>query len=1286
MRSLTEWETYLRSYFQRRLRLIGEIPLRRRDVEELADLLSERYEIVRQESVVQATEELKSKYPHSFTVFLTAFATFNDQRNYWRTLSERLNIPEGQINNYRWRHIAYDFIKKKDLPVLTEDQASDKYVATLRFHGGIPAYSLPDFFSRIVLPSIQRTEYAELSSERALKVILDGIYNVDSPVINFLTYSGELGEEFFASCREMARRYIKDQELVTPEELDLPPYLVEAFSNFMETSQDKTVHLRKPYLLFNPYDDPPLRLHLPEEQIPLRFVEDEIYWQITWQGQSSSIEKTPALRKQRQDVLIREADLPLETLPPLLKVSLLRRRESGAHQPVRRWTLPCLPPEDQPLFATRANGQLLSSMQELPGEALLLVFPGDIQLQTEGVANLIETYPALGGALSGWKAEAWDLTDAQSLHLIRDGEEICPPIPIGFAYQSPILAGTTCQYNDDPSGIPLYAGHAPILRIPLRSGCPLEDELNRWRVEIRSHWETFPNLNVEASPTAYRDNVNVTDENFADFNLAPLLGEDAAGTFNLRVRSQYETEAEFRFRVWPSLYVIGLDKFIFPSSEGAQSTSFNLRLPGGAHCEIQPGADGFSLDPSIVATKVNADADCTRVDLYLTKPLKDSDKIRVPISIPLPRLRWKLLVGTSEIEPDWTTRPIQKTIDSILQAPSASLHLTMHGIHEIADRVSLLLIDPNEPGKIIQEEKSLISTLDQDVLRLPLSPFRTTLAGYEQAAQMELHLFYRAPNFDESVRVPLVFLSRQLGISDVAFTQIGDLTWRLSWDEPNPLRNRRASIDSVWQPWQELWDYQIPDKARGNFILNDIGLLPSHYRIAFYTAPSGELPSEDFLEENTFDIFTCSPIERIAQLESQSILSPESDFRRHFELACILSELDKPYDIQINKCLEHLKNRAITSLHLLLGFHNWLEDLSITLGDSGLKSNVSAVRYWLYTPEVVNYVIRQLRRTDPQRLQYLELITSAKYLYPESATLLVSNVDNPKVVNYCLKYLLERDEENTIYLILDLVQSARLNNKDAAYLFLSCCQSALHSLLQVPTSNTRDSLIVSLLQAIENPVQAVDTVPSDILINLLPQVDEVKLRKVLLKTLLERQEPVGMAAIMQAYRDKALDDLDVRELISTNVSFSLKLLQSAPPIEPHLQQINALIHDYPVETGFIIISSRLVTPAGIGVVKAINTEDGKSVERIQSSTNNFSVGLELATGESVLLDFKMMTLEFLRGQRVFACTICNQFAATDNRALNTHQKDEHRYTSPSLRTMPVKFSVDVEKIQILPPK
>jgi len=1254
MRSLIEWETYLRSYFQRRLRLIGEIHLRRRDVEELADLISADFaEITQQEGMSHATESLKNKYAHVFVTFLTAFATFNEERNYWRTLSERLNVPEGHINNYRWRHIAYDFIESKHLPVLSENQVSNKYVTTLYFHGGIPLYSLPDFFAHILLPSVQKSEYVELTSSRVLKIILAGIHNVDSAVINFLTYSGELGEAFFASCREMAWRYIKDQELITPEEVALPDYLVEAFFNYMETSQEQSFHLRKPFLSFNPYDDPCLRLNLPEEQIPLFFVEEEIFWQISWDGQHPPIEVTPTLRKQRQDVLMRESGLSIPGMPYYLKISLLRRKASDRPQPICRWTLPCFPTEDQPLFSVRDNGQILASKHELPGESLLLVFPADVQLQTEGESIRLETYPSLGGTFSNWKAEAWDLTKAQSLHLLRSGQEICPAIPIGFADQAPVLAGAICHYNDDPNDIPLYTGHAPILRIPKRPGRSLEDELKRWKVEIRSQWETSPTLNLEATPAAYLDFVSVSDENFADFNLTSILGEGAVGTFNLRVHSQYETEAEFRFRVWPSLYILGLQKVILPNEHGSEPVSFNLRLPEGSYCEVQPGVEGLSVEASAVATRINVDAKCIRADLYLVKPMDGHNPVRIPIFIPLPRLRWKLLVGDAAAEePEWASQASPKTVDSVLQASSASIHLSMHGIHGIADRVSLLLVDPNVPGDYIQEEKLRINTIEKDVLRLPLNPFRTTLAGYTQSPQLELQLFYRAPNFEESKRVPLAFLSRQLEIKDVSLSKIGELTWRLSWNEPSPLRNRRVLIGSIWQPWQSPWEFKIPDKARDNFILENIGLLPSHYRISFYTARSSEPPQTSFSEINIFEISTCSPGERIRQLELQSCPTPEQDFRRHFEISCILAEIGKSFDQQVNQCIEILKLRKITNLILLFSYHTWLEIHSNNHpGDIGLKSNIRAVHSWMYVPEIVQHVLQHEKRDTPLRSAYINLVTASRNIYPDTARLLIQHEDDPIVMNYCLNFLMENDTGNSIPFILDLIQTARLSNRDAAYLLASKWPVALEFLLQLPETNTRNSLIVTLLHHIKDPIQAVDKLPSEIIQHLIDADTNEDFHRYYDQIRRKRKEVSSI--------DSKTNPENVK----------------APPSSPQ-----------PVNLSLIAEAGRLLTPVGVGMVIALKKISGEKIAHAHIRDANFFAMLKLATGESIILDFEKNVINFLTGSRVYACSHCNHYATTHRHLLLDHQNEVHPTVRHFIRVFPLEFTIDPRDIMILPPK
>ncbi|HUI90375.1 MAG TPA: hypothetical protein VLX61_16780 [Anaerolineales bacterium] len=1255
MRSLTEWENYLRSYFQRRLRLVGEIPLRRRDVEELADLIRAYFaELSQQEGMPHATKDLTNKYPHAFITFLTAFATFNEQLNYWRTLSERLDIPESHFNNYGWRHIAYDWIKKTDLPVLSEKQVSDKYISTLRFHGGIPLYSLPDFFAYVLLPSVEKAEYAELPAERALKKILDGIHNVDFPVINFLTYSGELGLEYFTSCREMARRYIRAQELVAPEELKLPAYLTEAFFNFMEGSQESLSHLRKPILYFNPYEEPNLHVQLPEEQVPLFFVNEKVYWQISWDGLKTPFEITPNLHKQRQEVLTRESSLRLENPPLFLKISLLRRRATDSPQPIRRWTLPCLPSSEQPLLAARGQGQILTSQQELPGEKLLLVFPADVQLRTEGEGSRLETYPALSGIFSDWHAEAWDLTKAQSLHLLRKDQEVCPALPIGFADQLPLLAGVVCPYNDDAKGIPLYAGHFPVVRIPMRRGRSLVDELKRWKVEIRSQSEANPILNLEVTPAAYLEYVNVSDENFADFDLAAILGENAIGTFNMLVRSQYETEAEFRFRIWPSLYVLDLDKYILPGTNVAQPISFSLRLPEDSRCEVQPGVDGITIEPSALATKIIVDEECIQADLFLIKTAENGNLLRVPISIPIPRLRWKLLFGDADTEPAWATRPIQKSADALLQSTSASVHLSMHGIHAIADRISLLLVDPEAPDNYLQEENLRISAFEKDVLRIPLSSFRTTLAGYTGSPQLELQLFYRALNFSESKRVPLAFLSRKMEVSDVAFNQISELIWRLSWTESNPLRNRRLLIESLWQPWWYSPDqeFKIPDKAQGNFILQNVALLPSHYRIAFYTAQLNAPERTGLSDARFFEIHTCTPQERVLQLENQPCPTAEIDFSRHFEICIILNEIGERYDAHLNRCLEILKSRKLTNLNILLHYHGWLEEQSNKHPeDNGLKANLMAFRSWMFTPEIVSHAIQHEKRNSPLRSSYVKMVTSANSLYLDTAKLLIEYEEDPSVINHCLNLLMETHVGDCVALIYDLVHAARLSFLDGAHILASKPQDVVQLLLRLTESNTRDSLILSWLHQIEEPVQTIDKLPIATIQQLLSIDQDQKFLKHYERALREKNETSGIP-------------IEVAD-------GTVKKERGKPSA---------------INLGVVSEAVRLNTPAGIGTAIWVQRNNGEKISQARLRDEDFHVLLKLSTGEDVIIDFEKKTIRFQHGNRVYSCSNCQHFASANKALLYEHQNKEHPFAKHFVEVFTAEFIIDPRNILVSPTK
>ncbi len=956
MRSLIQWENYLRPYFQSHIRLIGEIPLRRRDVEDIADSLCV---LIQSENIAQVTDLLVTVYPHVFLAFLTGFAAHNLERDFWGQVSQRLNIKH--VHNQNWHRHYVDLVKQRALRYFSGDETSRQYVTTIRFHGGIPAYSLPDFFGSILLPSVQRLAFAELPADKALNLILQTIHNVDAPVINFLTNSGELGVEFFQTCREMAWFYLKEKEIPAPGITDLPAYVVEAFANYMEIGQEQGVRLRKPTLFFDPYDEPHLRLHLPEEQIPLRYVEDQLLWQVTWDGQYSSIEYKPAIHKQRQDVLLRENYLPLDVSSASLKVSLLRNGVTGL-EPIRRWNLACLPLGDRPLLAFRQIGnrskytwQMVNSALALPASSLLLVFPSDVTAKTDGDASCVDnTNPYLSGKWDGWKAQMWDLQNASALHLLRDGNDICPPIPVEAAEQDAQLGGTVSIYNDDPDGIPLYAGHTPILKIPIRPGYPLDEELHQWKIDLRSNEETF--LRLETDLSVYADQAKQVKDNLAELDLKILFDDEAFGTFRLRVHSAFNAEIEFSFRLLKSLYVFGLPKFIFPTANGAQPIEFNLRLPEGMFCEVQPGVDDVVVESSAIATKITVQPESTHANLYLVKPLEQDENVRIPIFIPISRLSWSFLLGAIEDDIQWTSNFVQKPIGAALQASSASLHLRLRGLQNISERISLLLINPDNPNEIIQEERVRTNPISADWLRIPLGPFRTTLSRYEQASQLELHFQYRAYREEESVRLLLALFTRKLDIQNVGLQPIGELTWLLHWDEPNSLRNRRVLIGSVWQPWQPPFEFQIPDRAQGKFVIKNIGLFPSKYHIHFYTAPTFASPQTQMPASRFFEIVISTPEARLAELEAQTPHNPIHKFLISFEQACILTELGKSIGIPVNICIEKIKNGQITNLTYLIKFHDWLSL------QTNQQSNAVAVRAWMFKPEIVRHALMDFRR------------------------------------------------------------------------------------------------------------------------------------------------------------------------------------------------------------------------------------------------------------------------------------------------------------------------------------
>jgi hypothetical protein len=229
MAALADWEKRLTPFFNKTIRIIGEIPLSEADLDEILDLVRDSINVT---SLPKTTTRLVKFYPHTFLTMLAHFAMFNDSQGYWTNLADRLGV-ESLHTNVKWHQWALALIQDYGLFHFSSKDMDNFYVATVRFHGGIPTYSLPDFFNQMVIPAITQVKLREQPPKELLPHLVNSVYFVDKPVLDFLANAGEMGVTWFEECCQLAR-HAKENfgELLPKEEVpDLPLYIYQFFEN-----------------------------------------------------------------------------------------------------------------------------------------------------------------------------------------------------------------------------------------------------------------------------------------------------------------------------------------------------------------------------------------------------------------------------------------------------------------------------------------------------------------------------------------------------------------------------------------------------------------------------------------------------------------------------------------------------------------------------------------------------------------------------------------------------------------------------------------------------------------------------------------------------------------------------------------------------------------------------------------------------------------------------------------------------------------------------------------------
>ena len=843
MLTMDQWEQWLKPYFNPSLRIIGEIPLTQSDIDDMGVGIRA---CIQRNRLPEATRILTERYPYLFLAFLVGFASHNTEQSYWIALSIYLGVDHNHLYNHQWHASFLQMVEELGLPYF--EDAANQYVTTIRFHGGIPAYSLPDFFERLLLPTIKRPSLSEVSSKQAMKAVLKTAHFVDMPVINFLENSGKLGEDFFDASRKLARHYLKTQgELLSADELGLPVYLVEAFETYMERGADEQggQRLRKPVLGVNPFAElDRIWLMLPEQEVPMRYAAGALEWQVSGIGLQNEV-TTCMMHRRRQDTLLDQDFLPIPATPPSIKVSLVYR-EQDQEECLRRWSLPLLPaPASAQLLAFNVDGKQIRVESSLPAEVLILMYPADGDIHVEGVGAKTEEYGRMEGAWRDWQIHAWDLRNAAAIQLCRLGTPIQPVIPIaGRQLEPELVEGSLSPYGSDE--IPLYIGQPPAIKIPLRFGFEPEEELHRWSAEVSSVWNTDPAIQTTISLDQYKEEIRIAGS-AAFFSLQNLLGESPVGTYHIKLYGPSGTTKAFRVRLWPKLTPIGLPKYVLPANQNNRPFSFMLRLPDNTKCEAQAGASQVEVEEKGYGWDVTVSPEGTEASLNLVWQA-GSSPVRVPVSIPIPRLRWALTLDHESEKLNWSSSPLQKSALSLLESKTAALHIRAAGIHEHLSRVSLELVEVDHAEQTLQEEKFKSTVFSPDWLRVSLQSFRGTLQNDCQQGRFEFVLYDYEAN--TAHRIPLLSAPRDISIKNVRLVQVSELKWIITWDEEQPLKNRRILLMPAWQLWQEPWEIKLPDEARGEYILENVALPKIRYLIYFYIAPAWE-PAQSKPPEDT---------------------------------------------------------------------------------------------------------------------------------------------------------------------------------------------------------------------------------------------------------------------------------------------------------------------------------------------------------------------------------------------------------------------------------------------------
>ena len=170
-----------------------------------------------------------------------------DENGYWPAVENYLDCGslrghQKDLSDIYFRNL--DFFR---LPKFVQERATLKgkthyYVRLFLLHAGIPKSSLLVYFENVVKKVFEIRAEIDLSVDEILGEVKDTTAwknLTNQPTKCFLNYGGEVAFDFLLRSLDLYERFIETDEVMMPEECQLPVYVVEAFKGWTQEQEVK---------------------------------------------------------------------------------------------------------------------------------------------------------------------------------------------------------------------------------------------------------------------------------------------------------------------------------------------------------------------------------------------------------------------------------------------------------------------------------------------------------------------------------------------------------------------------------------------------------------------------------------------------------------------------------------------------------------------------------------------------------------------------------------------------------------------------------------------------------------------------------------------------------------------------------------------------------------------------------------------------------------------------------------------------------------------------------------